>query len=62
MDETWTAKLLLQDTVMIEFDLSQHTFNKSQQLLDSVGLNKTLSIQLKLACAQRDWINSLLQD
>ena len=33
-----------------------------QRLLDSVGLNNTLSIQLRLAGVQRDWINSLDED
>ena len=61
MDETWTVELLLQDTV-IEFDSSQHTLNKAQRILDSVGLNNTLSIQLRLASIQRDWINSLDED
>ena len=61
MDETWTAELLLQDTV-IAFDSSQHTLDKAQRLLDSVGLNNTLSIQLRLAGVQRDWINSMDED
>ena len=61
MDGTWTAEILLQDTV-IEFSSSQHTLDKAQRLLDSVGLNNTLSIQLRLAGVQRDWINSMDED
>ena len=61
MDETWTAELLLQDTV-IAFNSSQHTLDKAQRLLDSVGLNNMLSIQLRLAGVQRDWINSMDED
>ena len=61
MNETWTAELLLQDTA-IEFDSSQHTLDKAQQFLNSVGLDNTLSIQLRLAGVQRDWINSLSDD
>ena len=48
MDDTWTAELLLQDTV-IELDSTQHIFDKAQRLLDSIELNKTLLLQLKLA-------------
>ena len=38
MDDTWTAELLLQDTV-IGLDLHRHTLDKAQGwLLDNVGL------------------------
>ena len=46
----------------IAFDSSQHTLDKAQRLLDSVGLNNKLSIQLRLAGVQRDWINSMDED
>ena len=61
MDKTWTAELLLQDNV-IDFYSSQLTLDKAQQLLDSVGLNNMLSIQLRLAGLQHDWINSLSEN
>ena len=58
MDDTWTADLLLQDTVIVEFGSSQHTLDKAQQLLDSVR-HTHVSLQLKLAVVQREWFESL---